>query len=133
VALDIRDGVISSAGWPPAEWATVPWRLPAVEDALRGRPPSPGLWTDAVAHGRRRREALAGNGFSRAVAAHPGPAAGHGRGGHGLMADPAGPDAPGTDAPWASRCPAVDGRLQGHRRATYGREHTCPICCTPCS
>jgi xanthine dehydrogenase YagS FAD-binding subunit len=63
VALDIRDGVISSARVAAGGVATVPWRLPAVEDALRGRPPSPGLWTDAVAHAADGAKPLAGNGF----------------------------------------------------------------------
>jgi len=63
VALDIRDGVISSARVAAGGVATVPWRLPAVEDALRGRPPSPGLWTDAVAHAADGARPLAGNGF----------------------------------------------------------------------
>jgi len=63
VALDIRDGVIASARVAAGGVATVPWRLPGVEDALRGRTPSPGLWTDAVAHAADGARPLAGNGF----------------------------------------------------------------------
>ncbi|HEX4356034.1 MAG TPA: xanthine dehydrogenase family protein subunit M [Pseudonocardia sp.] len=63
VALDIRDGVISSARVAAGGVATVPWRLPGVEDALRGRPPSPGLWTDAVAHAADGARPLPGNAF----------------------------------------------------------------------
>jgi xanthine dehydrogenase YagS FAD-binding subunit len=63
VALDIRDGVITSARVAAGGVATVPWRLPGVEDALRGRPPAPGLWADAVAHAADGARPLSGNGF----------------------------------------------------------------------
>jgi xanthine dehydrogenase YagS FAD-binding subunit len=38
VALDVRDGVVADARVAVGGVGTVPWRLPAVEDALRGKP-----------------------------------------------------------------------------------------------
>ncbi|MFP5022328.1 FAD binding domain-containing protein [Pseudonocardia phyllosphaerae] len=38
VALEVRDGVVADARVAVGGVATVPWRLPAVEDALRGAP-----------------------------------------------------------------------------------------------
>jgi xanthine dehydrogenase YagS FAD-binding subunit len=42
---------------------TVPWRLPAVERRLIGRPASPQLWADAAAVAADGAKPLAENGF----------------------------------------------------------------------
>ena len=49
VALDIGAGAIRSARVAVGGVGTVPWRLPAVERALRGRPPIAGVFRDAAA------------------------------------------------------------------------------------
>jgi xanthine dehydrogenase YagS FAD-binding subunit len=43
--------------------ATVPWRLPAVEQALIGRPATPQLWHDAAARAADGAKPLSDNGF----------------------------------------------------------------------
>ncbi len=47
VALDIRQGTIRTARVAVGGVATVPWRLPAVEQALQGRAPADALWNTA--------------------------------------------------------------------------------------
>ncbi|HME46665.1 xanthine dehydrogenase family protein subunit M [Mycobacterium sp.] len=47
VALDIRGGTIRTARVAVGGVATVPWRLPAVEQALQGRAPDDALWKAA--------------------------------------------------------------------------------------
>jgi xanthine dehydrogenase YagS FAD-binding subunit len=63
VAMDIGNGVINSARVAVGGVATVPWRLPAVEQALTGRAPSPQLWTAAAAHAADGATPLSDNGF----------------------------------------------------------------------
>ncbi|MFG2640546.1 FAD binding domain-containing protein [Streptomyces sp. NPDC048370] len=49
VALDIRGGVVRDARVAVGGVATVPWRLPKVEEALVGKRPGRRTWTDAAA------------------------------------------------------------------------------------
>ena len=49
VGLDIGGGTIRSARVAVGGVATVPWRLPAVEAALRGRPPNADVFASAAA------------------------------------------------------------------------------------
>ncbi|WP_419998108.1 FAD binding domain-containing protein [Streptomyces boninensis] len=49
VALHLRGGVIRTAKVAAGGVGTVPWKLPAVEEALIGERPSPELWTRAAA------------------------------------------------------------------------------------
>jgi xanthine dehydrogenase YagS FAD-binding subunit len=49
VALDIRGGVVRAARVAVGGVATVPWRLPKVEEALVGRRPGRRTWTEAAA------------------------------------------------------------------------------------
>ncbi|GGU08439.1 FAD binding domain-containing protein [Streptomyces coeruleorubidus] len=50
VALHIRGGVIREAKVAVGGVGTVPWKLPAVEQALVGERPSDRLWAEAVGH-----------------------------------------------------------------------------------
>ncbi|MFG3516815.1 FAD binding domain-containing protein [Streptomyces bobili] len=50
VALHIRGGVIREAKVAAGGVATVPWKLPAVEQALIGERPSDRLWAEAASH-----------------------------------------------------------------------------------
>ncbi|MFJ4648829.1 FAD binding domain-containing protein [Streptomyces bobili] len=50
VALHIRGGVIREAKVAAGGVATVPWKLPAVEQALIGERPSDRLWAEAAGH-----------------------------------------------------------------------------------
>lgn len=63
VAIDIGAGVVRTARVAVGGVGTVPWRLPAVEQALRGRPVSRALWRDAAAHAADGAKALSDNGF----------------------------------------------------------------------
>ncbi|WP_445168800.1 FAD binding domain-containing protein [Mycolicibacterium sp. Dal123E01] len=63
VALDVTAGVVRAARIAVGGVATVPWRLPAVEQAIVGRPVSPGLWTAAGARAADGAKPLADNGF----------------------------------------------------------------------
>jgi xanthine dehydrogenase YagS FAD-binding subunit len=63
VALDVAAGTINAARVAVGGVATVPWRLPAVEQALKGQRPSAALWTAAAAHASDGAKPLAGNGF----------------------------------------------------------------------
>ncbi|MGK3203123.1 FAD binding domain-containing protein [Amycolatopsis sp. MEPSY49] len=49
VALDVRDGVIADARVAAGGVGTVPWHLPAVEDALRGAPATQASFEAAAA------------------------------------------------------------------------------------
>ncbi|SEF32029.1 xanthine dehydrogenase YagS FAD-binding subunit [Amycolatopsis pretoriensis] len=49
VALDVRDGVIADARIAAGGVGTVPWHLPAVEDALRGAPATQASFEAAAA------------------------------------------------------------------------------------
>jgi xanthine dehydrogenase YagS FAD-binding subunit len=63
VGLDIAGGVIRAARIAVGGVATVPWRLPAVEQILRGRAPSPQLWPEAASHAADGSKALSDNGY----------------------------------------------------------------------
>jgi xanthine dehydrogenase YagS FAD-binding subunit len=63
VALDIAEGTVRAARVAVGGVGTVPWRLPAVEQALVGRTASPGLWRDAASHAADGAKPLSENGF----------------------------------------------------------------------
>jgi xanthine dehydrogenase YagS FAD-binding subunit len=63
VALDIAAGVVRAARVAVGGVATVPWRLPAVEQAIVGQPVSPALWTAAAARAADGAKPLSDNGF----------------------------------------------------------------------
>ncbi len=63
VALDLAGGTVRAARVAVGGVATVPWRLPAVERALVGRPVAPGLWHDAASHAADGAKPLSDNGF----------------------------------------------------------------------
>ncbi|KAA0096832.1 xanthine dehydrogenase family protein subunit M [Mycolicibacterium sp. P1-18] len=63
VALDVTGGTVRDAKVAVGGVATVPWRLPAVERALVGRPVSPGLWREAAARAADGAKPLADNVF----------------------------------------------------------------------
>jgi xanthine dehydrogenase YagS FAD-binding subunit len=63
VALDISAGKVRAARVAVGGVATVPWRLPVVEQALQGQPPSAALWKGAAAHAADGAHALSDNGF----------------------------------------------------------------------
>lgn len=63
VALDIGAGTVRSARVAVGGVGTVPWRLPAVEQAITGRRPSSELWRSAAALAADGAKPLSGNGF----------------------------------------------------------------------
>jgi xanthine dehydrogenase YagS FAD-binding subunit len=63
VALDVAGGTVRAARIAVGGVATVPWRLPAVEKAVIGRPVSPQLWHDAASHAAEGAKPLSDNGF----------------------------------------------------------------------
>ncbi|WP_319453370.1 MULTISPECIES: xanthine dehydrogenase family protein subunit M [unclassified Mycobacterium] len=63
VAMDIRGGLVRSARVAVGGVGTVPWRLPAVERALAGRPVSAELWRTAASLAADGARPLSGNGF----------------------------------------------------------------------
>ena len=63
VALDVAGGTVRAAKVAVGGVATVPWRLPAVEQELVGRPVSPGLWRDAASRAADGAKPLSDNGF----------------------------------------------------------------------
>jgi xanthine dehydrogenase YagS FAD-binding subunit len=63
VALDLTGGSVRSARVAVGGVGTVPWRLPAVERAITGRPPSPELWRSAAALAAEGAKPLSDNGF----------------------------------------------------------------------
>jgi xanthine dehydrogenase YagS FAD-binding subunit len=63
VGLDIAGGVVRTARVAAGGVGTVPWRLPAVERALVGRPPGPQLWSAAAAAAADGAKPLSENGF----------------------------------------------------------------------
>jgi xanthine dehydrogenase YagS FAD-binding subunit len=63
VGLDITGGVIRTARVAVGGVATVPWRLPAVEQVLRGRAPTPQLWQEAASHAADGSKTLSDNGY----------------------------------------------------------------------
>ena len=63
VALDIGAGIIRSARVAVGGVGTVPWRLPAVEGALRGRPPTADVFRGAAALAADGAKPVRENGF----------------------------------------------------------------------
>jgi xanthine dehydrogenase YagS FAD-binding subunit len=63
VALDIAGGRVRAARVAAGGVGTVPWRLPAVEQALVGRPVGPDLWRDAASRAADGAKPLSENGF----------------------------------------------------------------------
>jgi xanthine dehydrogenase YagS FAD-binding subunit len=63
VALDIAAGSVRAARVAVGGVGTVPWRLPAVEQALVGRTAGPDLWRDAASHAADGAKPLSENGF----------------------------------------------------------------------
>ena len=63
VALDVSGGVIRAARVAVGGVGTVPWRLPAVERALAGRPVAPEPWRDAASHAAEGAKPLSDNAF----------------------------------------------------------------------
>jgi xanthine dehydrogenase YagS FAD-binding subunit len=63
VALDIQAGIVRTARVAVGGVGTVPWRLPAVEGALTGRPPGPELFSTAAARAADGAKPLSENGF----------------------------------------------------------------------
>jgi xanthine dehydrogenase YagS FAD-binding subunit len=63
VALDVRDGKIADARVAAGGVGTVPWHLPAVEDALRGAPATQASFEEAAAVAVEGAEPLSDNGF----------------------------------------------------------------------
>jgi xanthine dehydrogenase YagS FAD-binding subunit len=63
VAMDVAAGTVRAARVAVGGVGTVPWRLPAVEQALTNRPAGPDLWRSAAAHAADDAKPLAENGF----------------------------------------------------------------------
>ncbi|MGX5207991.1 FAD binding domain-containing protein [Streptomyces violaceus] len=63
VALHIRGGVIREAKVAAGGVGTVPWKLPAIEQALIGERPSDRLWAEAAGHAADGARPLTHNGF----------------------------------------------------------------------
>jgi xanthine dehydrogenase YagS FAD-binding subunit len=63
VGLDIQGGLVRGARIAVGGVGTVPWRLPAVEGAVTGRPPSAELWRTAAARAADGAKPLSENGF----------------------------------------------------------------------
>lgn len=63
MALDITAGLVRSARVAVGGVATVPWRLPAVEAALRGQAPSVEVFRRAAALAAEGAKPLTDNGF----------------------------------------------------------------------
>jgi len=67
VAMDVRNGLVRSARVAVGGVGTVPWRLPAVERALAGRPASADTWRSAAALAANGARPLSENGFKVAL------------------------------------------------------------------
>ncbi len=63
VALDVRDGVVADARIAAGGVGTVPWRLPAVEDALRGKPATQATFEAAMSGAADGARPLSENAF----------------------------------------------------------------------
>jgi xanthine dehydrogenase YagS FAD-binding subunit len=63
VALDVGGGRVRAARVAVGGVGTVPWRLPAVEQALVGQSPSAELWRAAASHAADGAKPLSENGF----------------------------------------------------------------------
>jgi xanthine dehydrogenase YagS FAD-binding subunit len=62
-ALDITAGRVRAARVAVGGVATVPWRLPAVEQMLVGQAAGPDLWREAASHAADGADPLSDNGF----------------------------------------------------------------------
>jgi xanthine dehydrogenase YagS FAD-binding subunit len=67
VALDVQDGRIADARVAAGGVATVPWRLPAVEESLRGKPVGLASFEEAAAKAVDTAEPLRGNVFKTSL------------------------------------------------------------------
>ncbi|KZB88537.1 FAD binding domain-containing protein [Amycolatopsis regifaucium] len=67
VALDVRDSHIVDARVAAGGVATVPWRLPEVEAALRGAPVTVAAFEEAAAPAAEGARPLSGNGFKMSL------------------------------------------------------------------
>lgn len=67
VALDVRDGYVVDARVAVGGVATVPWRLPAVEAALRGAPATEASFEAAAAVSADGARPLSANGFKMSL------------------------------------------------------------------
>ncbi|WP_284744120.1 FAD binding domain-containing protein [Amycolatopsis sp. RTGN1] len=67
VALDVRDGKIADARVAAGGVGTVPWHLPAVEDALRGAPATQASFEAAAAVAADGARPLSDNGFKASL------------------------------------------------------------------
>ncbi len=63
VAMDLATGRVRAARVAVGGVGTVPWRLPAVEQALIGQAAGPDLWRDAASHAADGAKPLSENGF----------------------------------------------------------------------
>ncbi|HMC79765.1 MAG TPA: xanthine dehydrogenase family protein subunit M, partial [Acidimicrobiia bacterium] len=63
IALGVRGGVIHTAKVAAGGVGTVPWKLPAVEQHLLGKQPSPRLWAEAAQRAADGARPLQHNGF----------------------------------------------------------------------
>jgi xanthine dehydrogenase YagS FAD-binding subunit len=63
VALEVSGGIVRGARVAAGGVGTVPWRLPAVERRLIGRPASSELWVDAASVAADGAKPLSENGF----------------------------------------------------------------------
>jgi xanthine dehydrogenase YagS FAD-binding subunit len=63
VVLDITAGIVGAARVAVGGVGTVPWRLPAVEQALTGHRASPELFHTAASHAADGAKSLSENGF----------------------------------------------------------------------
>ncbi|GAB2733302.1 xanthine dehydrogenase family protein subunit M [Salinifilum aidingensis] len=63
VALDVRDGHVADVRLAAGGVATVPWRLSAAEEALRGAPATADSFENAADAAAEGAEPLSGNGF----------------------------------------------------------------------
>jgi xanthine dehydrogenase YagS FAD-binding subunit len=63
VALDVRDGVVADARIAAGGVGTVPWRLPAVEEALKGRPATQAAFEEAASVAADGAQPLSDNAF----------------------------------------------------------------------
>jgi xanthine dehydrogenase YagS FAD-binding subunit len=63
VVLDIAAGIVRTARLAAGGVGTVPWRLPAVERELTGKPATPELWRAAAARAADGAKPLSENGF----------------------------------------------------------------------
>ncbi|MEU6716794.1 xanthine dehydrogenase family protein subunit M [Nonomuraea sp. NPDC046802] len=66
-AIDLRNGIVADASIAAGGVGTKPWRLRAVESALKGRPARPEVFEQAAAHAAEGARPLPHNGFKPAL------------------------------------------------------------------